>query len=144
VRRIDLDTPLDAERSFYDAFRTLDLDAMRHIWDASDEIVCVHPWADSLTGNRAVMTSWETILSGGSPTEISHSLTSSLEIGEFAFHHGHEQLTFNDAVPTTTVIVVTNAFRLTEHGWRMTLHHGSPIRGGAASLSTTGDSSALH
>lgn len=131
---IDLSSPQSAEASFYAAFQQLDYEAMELIWDTGSDILCVHPWAASLMGTEAVMSSWRAILRGGGSSDIRHRLTGMVDNDELALHHGEEHLTFNDGVPATTVIVVTNAFRRTADGWRMFMHHGSPVRGAAAAL----------
>src|SRR5579862_9722064 len=52
----------EANSSFYRAFEALDMDRMRSAWLHSDDIKCVHPAWELLSGWETVMRSWELIM----------------------------------------------------------------------------------
>ncbi|MEI7429274.1 MAG: nuclear transport factor 2 family protein, partial [Betaproteobacteria bacterium] len=56
-------TPEDAEEAFYEAIGHCDLEALMSIWADDDEIVCIHPTGQCLTGHLAIRESWRTIFS---------------------------------------------------------------------------------
>ena len=56
-------TPEDAEDAFYDAISRADLDALMNVWAEDEEIVCIHPTGQRLTGSTAIRESWQTIFS---------------------------------------------------------------------------------
>ena len=57
-------TAEEAEDAFYDALGRGDLETLMGIWANDDEIVCIHPTGQSLTGLAAIRESWRMILSG--------------------------------------------------------------------------------
>ena len=52
----------EAEEAFYDAIGRADLDALMSVWADDEEIVCIHPTGQCLTGHLAVRESWRGIL----------------------------------------------------------------------------------
>src|SRR5574337_634977 len=53
----------DANRHFYEAFATLDLERMNEVWLHEDWVACVHPGWDLLLGWEEVRESWARIFS---------------------------------------------------------------------------------
>ena len=47
-------SPEDAETAFYDAIERADLEAMMAIWADDEEVACIHPAGQRLTGLAAV------------------------------------------------------------------------------------------
>lgn len=128
VRRSKLfPTPDDAENAFYDAFERGDLAAMMAVWAQSDSVVCVHPRGPRLVGFDAVRDSWTQIFAGGN-TQIRIHAT---EVKRFdgqgvAVHALIETLSSPGQQPTQSVSA-TNVYELTDSGWRMVIHHATPI-----------------
>src|SRR6202795_4011248 len=65
-----LSTPEQAESAFYRAFERADLAAMMAVWAEDEEIVCVHPAGERLTGQDQVRTSWAKIFAGGARVRV--------------------------------------------------------------------------
>ncbi len=63
-------TAQDAENAFYEALERGDLDAMMAVWAEDEEIVCVHPAGERLTGQDQVRASWTKIFSGESRARV--------------------------------------------------------------------------
>jgi ketosteroid isomerase-like protein len=126
-----------ANTELYDAFEAGDLDRMESLWldgpDAS-EVTCVHPGWPPLRGRTAVLRSWAVIMANtpyiqfvltdvevavaGDVAVVSCSenvLTGADEVGEAALGF------------TSSRVVATNVFRRTAQGWRLWVHHGSPV-----------------
>jgi len=122
-------TPQAAEEAFYNAFERGDVDAMMSVWADDDAIVCVHPMGPRLDGRSAVEESWREIFASGASlrfelTDIARSYDETL-----AVHCLHENIVYGDGPDERSLVIATNVYRLTDSGWRMVVHHGSPARG---------------
>jgi uncharacterized protein (TIGR02246 family) len=128
VRRSKLfPTPDDAETAFYEAFERGDLAAMMAVWSQSDSVVCVHPRGPRLVGFDAVRDSWTQIFAGGN-TQLK---IRAQEVRRFdgqgvAVHALVETLSAPGQQPTQSVSA-TNVYELTDGGWRMVVHHATPL-----------------
>lgn len=120
-----------AEEAFYSAFQQADLDAMREIWATHDSISCVHPQAEPLLGQDAVMQSWLEIFNGSVGVGIVAEPLASSVGANLAVHLVTEKL-LDEQGRVNGVIVATNVFELTDDGWKMLLHHASPQPADAA------------
>jgi len=126
TNRSDVQSPDRAEELFYTAFETGDLDTMANIWAQTEEIVCVHPNGPQLVGYRRVMQSWRSILENTTGFRLSVRLIHHYVDGDTAVRFVNETLINERSdVPPVTVLA-TNAYRRTESGWLMVLHHASP------------------
>lgn len=117
-----------AEKAFYRAFETNDLDTMIAVWDESDDVVCVHPMGPILSGRNAVIESWREILSGGVSMKFSLESVHTFCAEAYAIHLLNEHISVasgNRVAP----MAATNIFRLGPRGWRMVSHHASPNPG---------------
>ena len=114
-----------ANRAFYDAFRALDLDAMREVWLEADNVKCVHPGWEMLVGYDLVMRSWEGIFEN---TESISFEVSDLEV-EVIGDAG--VVTLVERVGSdgggTGEMAATNVFVRSFDAWKMVMHHASPI-----------------
>jgi ketosteroid isomerase-like protein len=54
-------TPEDVEAAFYEAIARSDLVALMSVWAEDEEIVCIHPTGQRLTGSDAIRDSWRSI-----------------------------------------------------------------------------------
>jgi uncharacterized protein (TIGR02246 family) len=121
-------TPEDAETAFYEAFERGDLAGMMTVWAEDDDIVCIHPQGPRLTGFDAVRESWVQIFAGGN----SRLRVRTVESRRFAspnvaVHAVIEVLSVPGQQGPTQSVCATNVYELTDHGWRMVLHHASPV-----------------
>jgi ketosteroid isomerase-like protein len=113
-----------ANRAYYDAFERRDLDAMSDVWLHDDEVVCTHPGWKTLHGWGAVAGSWFALFGG--PQQLQFILTDERVhlAGEVAWVTVDENL-ISEQLGTT--VAATNVYRRVDGGWRMVLHHGSPV-----------------
>jgi len=120
-------TPDDAEAAFYDAFERADLAAMMAVWAADDDIVCVHPQGPRLVGFDSVRESWTQIFASGTALRI-RTVDARRYLGStMAVHCVTEMLSAPGEQGGSPPVAATNVFVLTENGWRMTVHHASPV-----------------
>jgi uncharacterized protein (TIGR02246 family) len=121
-------TPEDAETAFYEAFERGDLAAMMTVWAERDDILCVHPRGPRLVGFDAVRDSWAQIFSGASQLRIRATEVRKFDGNSVAVRGLVEVLT-SSAQPAAAAqsVCATNVYELTDGGWRMVLHHATPI-----------------
>ncbi len=144
-------TAQDAENAFYEALERGDLDAMMAVWAEDEEIVCVHPGGERLTGQDQVRASWTKIFSGGSRVRVHISHQVAISGMMIAVHSVQENFSLEgeqrgpqgrDSRPAP--IVATNVYLRTGAGWRMIVHHASPAPGQAEPPRRAGSPKILH
>jgi ketosteroid isomerase-like protein len=119
-----------ANAGLYRAVETGDLDLMEAVWDEGD-VVCVHPGAETLRGRGTVLRSWAAVMVAS-------------EYMQFFLTDVKVDVTGDTAVVTCTEnvltgvegdqtsfqagrAVATNVFRRRPGGWRLVVHHASPV-----------------
>src|SRR4051812_33475641 len=117
---------LAANQAFYDAHERRDMDAMRSVWEHSNRVVCVHPGWSILRGWPAVEESWRRILDGPGRNQFILTNGSVTVTGDLAWVTLDENLI---AGATTGTIAATNLFARSEAGWKLVVHHASPVVG---------------
>lgn len=123
-------TPDQAEAAFYAAFERRDLDAMMAVWADDENIACIHPMTVPLTGRGAVRIGWQSIFQAAGRFRMQIETLSLQQVGDVVIHCVKEYLTIGDEANPRPPILATNVYRRDAHGWRMWLHHGSPIQAG--------------
>lgn len=118
--------PEDAESTFYRAFTQADLTLMLSIWDDAPDISCIHPMGKALLGRAAVVAGWRDILSGDSRMRIVLEPLQWHVRDGLAISLVHEHISVANEAKPRPPILATNAYRWTQHGWRIILHHASP------------------
>jgi hypothetical protein len=116
-----IDAVLSANRAFYHAFATRDLDAMDRIWARTTAVACIHPGARPVFGRSGVMASWREILSvgrGGPRIEVR---------GERALLLGGTALVLCEEVLGAGVLAASNLFVIEDGNWRMIHHQAGPL-----------------
>ena len=113
---------LQANNDFYEAFCSRDLESMRDLWAAKDNLVCIHPGWGLLQGWEDIMRSWEGIFENPSTPSIRPVAESVFEQGTYAFVVCAESV--EGAEPS---LVATNIFENSANGWKLVHHHVSPI-----------------
>lgn len=122
--RPEIQLVLEANQAFYTAHEERDLPAMIAIWDHSNAAVCIHPGWPAIRGWAAIEAAWGRIFSGpGRNQFILTNLAGSVR-GTVAWVTLDENLMDSG---NTTTIAATNVFVRRNDGWKMTLHHGSPV-----------------
>jgi ketosteroid isomerase-like protein len=118
--------------TFYAAFESADLDAMQALWLDDPDALCVHPGALPVRGTGPIGRSWAVIMANtpyiqffltdvevslrddvASVTCTENVLTGDASTGPDAFGGGRA--------------VATNVFVRTPDGWRLWIHHASPV-----------------
>ncbi|MDQ1605260.1 MAG: hypothetical protein QOE01_3105 [Actinomycetota bacterium] len=126
-----------ANLALYDAFEAADLDLMSAVWldEPSTDAVCVHPGWPPIHGRGPVLRSWAMIMAN-TPyiqfvlTDVAVSVTGDIAVVTCA----ENMLT---GMPETAGasadevgggrVAATNIFRRTPGGWRLWVHHASPV-----------------
>ena len=120
-------TPDEAENAFYTAFADGDLEAMMRVWLDSDTVICVHPVGPRISGQRAVRVSWNEIFRAGAGLRFRLGDVSRTQDALLSIHVLHEYITVPGESAERPPAVATNIYQLTKDGWRMILHHASPV-----------------
>jgi ketosteroid isomerase-like protein len=117
---------------FYAAFESADLDAMQDLWLEDPDTLCVHPGALPVRGTSSINRSWALIMANTpyiqffltdvevSVWENAASVTCTENVLTADERHGTD--TFGGARA-----VATNVFVHTPAGWRLWIHHASPV-----------------
>jgi ketosteroid isomerase-like protein len=124
-----------AEAAFYKAFEQADLAAMMAVWAEDEDIVCVHPGRARLVGIEAVRDSWRQLFSGGPQLRFKRLELRTQGDRMLSVHSLYEYITASGD-PRTHLALATNVYGLTPAGWRMLMHHASPLPASAAAPET--------
>jgi ketosteroid isomerase-like protein len=117
-------TPQDAEAAFYEALESANLDAMMEVWAEDEEIVCVHPGGERLSGYERVRESWARIFGAGQRLKVRLSEQVYVQGMMLSVHSLHENFAF-EGEGARPPVVSTNIYVRTAGGWRMIAHHAS-------------------
>ncbi len=117
----------DAEAAFYNAFNHCDIDKMKTVW-ADDDIICVHPGAQALSGYEPVTRSWRHIFINAELPDIRINVLRQTVNGTLAIHVVEEHISAGMNNPSA-VVLATNVYKQYDAGWLMIEHHASMIRG---------------
>lgn len=120
-----------ANAALYAAFERADVDAMAQVWDdvAPEAVVCVHPGWPMLRGRASVLRSWSAVMAG---TEYIQFFLTDVHVaveGDTAVVTCTESVLTSADVGENAAVVATNVFRRRPSGWRLQVHHGSPVMG---------------
>jgi ketosteroid isomerase-like protein len=119
-------SPEHAEAAFYQAMEKADLPSMLSVWAEDEEIVCIHPGGNRLVGIDAVRESWRQIFAPG-PRMRFQLLDVRVQGGRMlSVHNLYERITLTGEL-RAHLVLATNVYVLTPAGWRMLMHHGSPL-----------------
>lgn len=129
------DSPEAIEQAFYDALEHADLDALMALWSEDEEIVYIPPGGTRLVGHQAVRQAWRETFANG-PVHVRPTKTSVVQTAVVSLHSVIEQVLVNHQGRTQLVeLIASNVFIKGAHGWRLVLHHASPMP--AATRGTT-------
>lgn len=115
---------LEANQAFYEAHEQRDLDAMRAVWEHSDRVACVHPGWPILRSWALVEESWRRIFAGPGRNQFIITNVDASGDRDVVWVTLDENLVDGGSTGT---IAATNLFARTNDGWRLVLHHGSPV-----------------
>jgi len=120
-----------ANAALYAAFETADVDAMQDVWDDVDPgaLVCVHPGWPMLRGRSAVLRSWSAVMAGTEYIQFFLTDVHVTVVGDSAVVTCTENVLTSADVGENASVVATNVFVRRPDGWRLQVHHGSPVLG---------------
>lgn len=125
-----------ANAELYAAFEAGDLDRMSAVWAdgaLGESVACVHPGWPMVRGRSAVLRSWALIMANTSYIQFFLTDVDIRVEGDVAVVTCSENILTAAEEDSGTEfaaggrIVATNVFRRTDGGWRLWLHHGSPV-----------------
>jgi ketosteroid isomerase-like protein len=120
-----------ANAALYTAFENGDVDLMEAVWDVEEPeaVVCVHPGWPMLRGRVNVLRSWSAVMAN---TEYIQFFLTDVHVainGETAVVTCTENVLTSADVGDNAAVVATNIFVRRSDGWRLLVHHGSPVLG---------------
>jgi ketosteroid isomerase-like protein len=123
-----------ANAALYTAFESGDVDLMEAVWDVEqpDALVCVHPGWPMLRGRTAVLRSWSAVMAG---TDYIQFVLTDVQVSTAGADADLAIVTCTENVLTSADVgdgaaaVATNVFVRRADGWRLVVHHGSPVLG---------------
>jgi ketosteroid isomerase-like protein len=127
----DVDAVQAVNAALYQAFETADVELMSAVWDDADpeSAVCVHPGWPALRGRTAVLRSWSAVMAR---TDFVQFVLSDVHVsieGDTAVVTCTENVLTSVTDMSGGAVVATNVFRRRPGGWRLQVHHGSPVLG---------------
>jgi ketosteroid isomerase-like protein len=124
----DRESVLEANRAFYRAFESLDVDRMGEVWLRDPRIICIHPGWRRLVGWGPIMTSWERIFDNVFEMKFELGDVRVMVGGDLAVVVVEENLLQRayDGV-TRSRVLATNVFERAQGRWWIVSHHGSPV-----------------
>jgi ketosteroid isomerase-like protein len=127
-----VDAVLAVHADFYAAFERADFDAMAALWADDDGVVCVHPAAAPIRGRAAVMRSWLALMANAPYIQFFLTDVEATVVDDLATVTCMENVLSAGADTPLGVFAggtaaATNVFRQTAVGWRLWVHHASPV-----------------
>lgn len=113
---------------FYEALSHQSFEEMARVWSHGSEVRCIHPGWDVLFGWRAISEAWRSIFAAGAGLGVAAQDVEIAVHGSMAWVGCLERIT-NSAAGQQQVSLAraTNLFVRHESGWKMVLHHASPV-----------------
>ncbi len=123
------DQVLAANRGFYDALESLDMAAMEACWASGTEVACLHPGGAWHRGWDEVSAGLEGIMANTGYIEFEIADVEVTLVDPLAWVTCVERITSaaGEGRHVVAEVAATNLFVLDATGWRLALHHASPI-----------------
>jgi len=119
---------IEANRRFYAAFESLEIEQMEQVWLSDAKIICIHPGWRKLSGWGAVMQSWSRIFDSAFEMKFEVCEIEVFAGADFAIVITEENLTQRGYDGTAkSQVLATNVFERVGQKWLMVSHHGSPV-----------------
>ena len=121
-----------ANTALYEALECADVDRMGLVWDESapDDVVCVHPGWPMLRGRGQVLRSFSAIMANTPYIQFFLTDVRVAVTGDVATVTCTENiLTSVSEDDSSAQVAATNVFLRRADGWRLLVHHGSPVLG---------------
>ena len=118
-----------ANDEFYAAFEAADLDRMTQLWDDDWDapVSCVHPGWPVIRGRQRVLRSWAVIMANTSYIQFVLTDVAVSVVGDLAVVTCDENILTSADAAEAGQVTATNVFRRRDGGWRLWVHHGSPV-----------------
>ena len=123
-------TPEAAETAFYRAFESRSLDDMMQVWADAAHIACIHPLAAPLDGRTAVAVGWRSMFEAAGQFSVQVELVHEIRESDRVVRIVRDYLTIGHETEPRPPILATNLYHRDADGWRMVLHHASPLQAG--------------
>ncbi len=124
-----------ANAELYAAFEACDLVRMRAVWMDDDTASCVHPGWQVLRGTSRIMRSWALIFANTPYIQFFLTDVDVTVFGDVAVVRCVEGILTSLAdAESDASVAATNVFVRHDGGWRLWLHHGSPVAQPAGEL----------
>ena len=123
-------TPEAAEAAFYSAFEARSFDAMMAVWAADEAIACIHPLAAPLNGRAAIAAGWRSMFEAAGQFRVRVEPAHEMREENLVIRIVREYLTIGQESEPRPPILATNVYRREADGWRLLLHHASPLQVG--------------
>lgn len=117
----------DAEAAFYDALARADLNAMMAVWSEDEEAVCIHPGGLRLVGLATIREAWRQMFADGARLVVNLSQQVACATMMQTVHNVLEHIASEDDERAPTTLVATNVYSRGGAGWKMVMHHASPL-----------------
>ncbi|WP_157251936.1 nuclear transport factor 2 family protein [Nonomuraea typhae] len=121
-------------QAFYTSIENADLDKMTEIWaedTLSEQVSCVHPGWSLLSGRSEVLRSWALIMANTTYIQFVLTDVSTVVLGDVAVLTCVENILTageeGEASFAAGKVVASNVYIRTPQGWRLWMHHGSPV-----------------
>lgn len=115
----------DVEEAYYEAIGRGDLDALMNVWADDEEIVCIHPTGQRLSGAIAIGESWRTIFANNPRLTVRITQTVRWKSAMLEVHGVTETLYVGDEPTPHGPMLSTNVYQRGASGWRLLAHHSS-------------------
>lgn len=137
-------TPEDAEEAFYDAISRSDIDALMNVWSEDEEIICIHPTGQRISGHLGIRESWRTIFEENARfrVHLKHSMRWKGVL--HAVHNVVEMLYLGDDATPHGPMLSTNVYQRGANGWRLLMRHTSAGAEGSADIDAELQNRATH
>ena len=120
-------SPDEVEQAFYEALSHADIGQMMACWAEEDEIVCILPAGERLVGPGPIRRAFERLFAKGK-LQVRQERVHKLEALASSVHHLTEHVrVLTPQGEQVAWIAVTHVYHKTPQGWRLVLHHASPV-----------------
>jgi ketosteroid isomerase-like protein len=127
---VNVEALVAANAEFYARFEALHLDGMDELWDRSDDVWCVHPGTDLITGSGPVRRSWAAVFASTSYLQFIVTDVVARVVGDAGMVTCTENILTSAGAEGDLgagKAIASNLFTWRDGRWRMVAHHASPV-----------------
>ncbi len=122
----DAHSLLEANRRFYDAFASLEVQSMEGVWERSDRVTCIHPGWRILVGWPRVRESWAGIFDNSTLMHFTITYARVFSSGDLGVVSCTENISsVVDGRASNFAVQATNVFVRGPEAWLMVHHQAS-------------------